>query len=89
MTYLRENDALRNWPKSSCITIYINIPVQFPEMPSPIYPLLQVQAYDPFVLLQLAFMSQLCVRRTHSSTSRGMKNWLYRNVFCFKGTFIY
>ena len=39
------------------------------EIPSPEYPDLQVQLWDPSVLLQTALMSQLWVLIIHSSTS--------------------
>ena len=39
------------------------------ELPSPEYPGLQVQLWDPSVLLQTALMSQLWVLIIHSSTS--------------------
>ena len=44
------------------------IPWQF--FPSPVYPALQVQRYDPRVLEQLALMSHTGVEAPHSSMSR-------------------
>lgn len=44
-----------------------HLPVQL--CPFPEYPVLQVQLYDPLVLLQTAFKSQMCGSFLHSSVS--------------------
>ena len=39
------------------------------DFPFPKYPLLQVQLWEPLVLMQLAFMSQAWIPSLHSSIS--------------------
>ena len=54
--------VIMNWT----LTFFIS-PVQL--RPSPVYPALQVQLYEPWVLTQSAFAWHLCVAEVHSLTS--------------------
>ena len=50
-----------------------NLIVPWHNPPFPVYPSLQVQIWEPLVLVQFAFMSQSWLSSLHSSISRSIK----------------
>ena len=60
------------WESALLVVITVTRPLILPwqVFPSPVYPALQVQMYDPRVLEQLALMSHTGVEAPHSSMSR-------------------
>ena len=65
---------------SAAINGFLPNRVQF--CPSPVYPVLQLQSYDPLVLLQMAWELQRSVFGEHSSTSENEQRTTYfsRNI---------
>ena len=60
----------RNLPSSLLLHDKRKFIIPWQVFPSPVYPALQVQIYDPLVLEQLALMSHTGVEAPHSSMSR-------------------
>ena len=60
------------WESAIFVVITVTRPLILPwqVFPSPVYPALQVQMYDPRVLEQLALMPHTGVEAPHSSMSR-------------------
>ena len=62
-------------PTFKAINGFLPKRVQF--RPSPVYPSLQLQLYDPLLFLHLAWTLQRCVLRKHSSTSENGQRRTY------------
>jgi len=67
------------------ITLFIS-PVQL--RPSPVYPALQVQLYEPWMLTQSALAWHLCVAEVHSLTSDIKKNMSFSHMSTFFVSFL-
>ena len=70
---LLDNKAIICNEQVFCFFSKSNLIVPWHDPPFPVYPSLQVQIWEPLVLVQFAFMSQSWLSSLHSSISRSIK----------------